>query len=205
MERKRSERSCSYEYRPTTRMSRPRKSLSASNIFTKSRAPKLFQLRRPPHSDPKKPHNFSMDEDFSSKNCSFECHRLTPRISIDETDSRSSLPSTHRPYLKYQTRSQVVPMLSIESDTSKQVSQDIFSQNSRSNLQICQFREDGGSFSFSDLDPVREDLEITEESELKENATPPVWSKPKKTWNMEVIARSTKVNPLCGPLTKFYC
>ena len=173
MERSRKERSCSYEYRPPARMSRPRKSLSASNIFTKTRPPKLFQLRRPHNSDPKNPNNLSLDEDSSSKNCSFEGYRLTPRISIDETDSHSSQPSYHRPYLRYQTRSQVVPVLSVDSDTSKQVSQDIFSQNSRSNLQICQFREDGGSFSFSDLDPVKEDLEIVDDSESNENTIGP--------------------------------
>ena len=38
-------------------------------------------------------------------------------------------------------------------------SQDISSHNSKSNLQICNSREEGGSFSFSDLDPVQEDIE----------------------------------------------
>ena len=165
VERGRKESSCSYDYRPQTRLGHPRKSLSASNIFTRSRAPKLFHLRRPHNSDPKNPTNFSIDDDCPSKNCSFECTRLTPRISIEETDSQSSQPSFYRPYLRYQTRDQVIPVLSIDSDTSKQVSQDIFSQNSRSNLQICQFREDGGSFSFSDLDPVKEDLEIADDSD----------------------------------------
>ena len=134
-----------------------------------------LQLRRPHNSDPKNPNHFILDqvEDFSSKNCSFEGYRLTPRISIDETESNSSQASFHRPYLRYQTKSKVVPGLSIDSDTSKQVSQDIFSQNSRSNLQICQFREDGGSFSFSDLDPVKEDLEIGDESESNENTIGP--------------------------------
>ena len=36
---------------------------------------------------------------------------------------------------------------------------DVSCTNSKSNLQICNSREDGGSFSFSDLDPVQEDLE----------------------------------------------
>ena len=169
VERGRKESSCSYDYRPQTRLGHPRKSLSASNIFTRSRAPKLFHLRRPHNSDPKNPTNFSIEDDCPSKNCSFECTRLTPRISIEETDSQSSQPSFYRPYLRYQTRDQVIPVLSIDSDTSKQVSQDIFSQNSRSNLQICQFREDGGSFSFSDLDPVKEDLEIADDSDTEKD------------------------------------
>ena len=167
VEKGRVESICSYDYRPQSRLGHPRKSLSASNIFTRSRAPKLIQLRRPHNSDPKDPTNFSIDDDSSSKNCSFECTRLTPRISIEETDSQSSQPSFYRPYLRYQTRDQVIPVLSIDSDTSKQVSQDIFSQNSRSNLQICQFREDGGSFSFSDLDPVKEDLEVADDSDTE--------------------------------------
>lgn len=37
--------------------------------------------------------------------------------------------------------------------------QDISSHNSKTNLQICNSKDDGGSFSFSDLDPVQEDIE----------------------------------------------
>ena len=32
-------------------------------------------------------------------------------------------------------------------------------RNSKTNLQICNSKDDGGSFSFSDLDPVQEDIE----------------------------------------------
>ena len=114
---------------------------------------------KPQNTDPEDPQYFSFEEDYSNQNYSFKCdHRLTPRISIEsETDSQPSPPSFHRQYLSYQTK---CPMYSIDSDTSMGLA------NQNSNLQICQFREDGGSFSFSDLDPVQEDLEIEENLDL---------------------------------------
>ena len=109
----------------------------------------------PQNTDPEEPQYFSFEEKCFSQNCIFKCHRLTPRISIEsETDSQPSPPSFHRHYLKYQTK---CPAYSIDSDTSKQ------DMASKSNLQICQFKEDGGSFSFSDLDPVQEDSEFAED------------------------------------------
>ena len=68
-----------------------------------------------------------------------------------------------RPYLKYHRRSHN-RVSSMDSDPSRPASQpDV----SRSNLQICTSREDGGSFSFSDLDPVQEATEGQEEPEDK--------------------------------------
>lgn len=132
----------------------PRRSFSASNLFSKSRSPNLFLLRNNPQFTLAKMHQFcSFEDDFHSSS-----HMLpTPRISVDDTDSSSSL-AGHRPYLKYHRRSNG-PMISLESDPSKELSQDISSHNSKTNLQICNSREDGGSFSFSDLDPVQEDIE----------------------------------------------
>ena len=68
-----------------------------------------------------------------------------------------------RPYLKYHRRSNN-RVSSMDSDPSRPASQpDV----SKSNLQICTSKEDGGSFSFSDLDPVQEDTEGQEEPEEK--------------------------------------
>ena len=165
---------CSYSHedRPPSRMSRPRKSLSACTLLRKSRTPKLCELRKPQYSAPET-QRCSSFEKISNQNCSFEFQRITPRISIDDTDSQTSVPSFHRHYLKYQTKCQVGPVHSIDSDTSKQISEDMASQNSKYNLQISQFREDGGSFSFSELDPVQEDLEIGEdlESNIRDGVT----------------------------------
>ena len=167
----------SYSSRPPSRMSRPRKSLSASTLFPKSRPPKLVSTKKPQSFVPENKKYFSFEKEFSSQNCSFDCHLLTPRISIDETDSLSPPPSFHRHYLKYQARSQGGTMYSSESHTSKEelISQDVGSQQSKSNLQICQLslRDDGGSFSFSDLDPVQEDLETVDdlEPDTKDTAT----------------------------------
>ena len=162
MERTQKDRCC-YD-RPPTRMSRPRKSLSACTLFNKTRPQKLCHLRKPQYSAPENPQYFSFETEVSFQNGSFDCQRVTPRISIEETDSQTSFPSFHRHYLKYQTKCQDGPTPSIDSDTS---------QNSKSNLKICQFREDGGSFSFSDLDPVQEDLEIAEdlESDIRDSLT----------------------------------
>ena len=71
--------------------------------------------------------------------------------------------SSIRPYLKYHRRSNN-RVSSMDSDPSRNASQpDV----SKSNLQICTSREDGGSFSFSDLDPVQEATEGQEEPEEK--------------------------------------
>ena len=68
-----------------------------------------------------------------------------------------------RPYLKYHRRSNN-RVSSMDSDHSRPASQpDV----SKSNLQICTSKEEGGSFSFSDLDPVQEDTEGQEEPEEK--------------------------------------
>jgi len=146
---------------------KPTKSLSASNIFHKpsprSRSPNLILLRQSAiHSSSKIKHFYSFEDDFHGS-----LHIVqTPRISIDDTDSNSSLPLPvyHRPYLKYHKRSNGNTAFSAESDPSKDHSQqDVSCTNSKSNLQICNSREDGGSFSFSDLDPVQEDMEGQED------------------------------------------
>jgi len=136
----------------------PTKSFSASNLFHKTRAPNLILLRQAPvNSNSKIKHFYSFEDEFQNFN-------QTPRISIDDTGSNSSLPLPHnRPYLKYHRRSHN-RVSSMDSDPSRPASQpDV----SRSNLQICTSREDGGSFSFSDLDPVQEATEGQEEPEDK--------------------------------------
>jgi len=129
---------------------------SASNLFSKSRSPNLFLLRNNPQFTLARMQQFcSFEEDFH-----YSSHMInTPRISVDDTDSSCSLAAPHRPYLKYHRRSNG-PMISVDSEPSKEHSQqDISSHNSKTNLQICNSKDDGGSFSFSDLDPVQEDIE----------------------------------------------
>jgi len=136
----------------------PTKSYSASNLFHKTRAPNLILLRQTPvNSNSKVKHFYSFEDESHNFN-------QTPRISIDDTGSNTSLPLPHsRPYLKYHRRSNN-RVSSMDSDHSRPASQpDV----SKSNLQICTSKEEGGSFSFSDLDPVQEDTEGQEEPEEK--------------------------------------
>merc|ERR1711953_581273 len=140
----------------STHSTNPRRSFSASNLFSKSRSPNLFLLRNNPQFTLARMQQFcSFEEDFH-----YSSHMInTPRISVDDTDSSCSLAAPHRPYLKYHRRSNG-PMISVDSEPSKEHSQqDISSHNSKTNLQICNSKEEGGSFSFSDLDPVQEDIE----------------------------------------------
>ena len=144
MENTRRDGGCLYDYRAHPQIACQTKSLSASYILPRTRAPKLHHLRRPPHSDPKYPPDFSMEDEFPSN----DCQRLTPRISIadTETDSQRSLanPGLQRPYLRYQARC----LLSTESEMGPE-------------------RDEGESFSFSDLDTVKEDFENNEDSDQK--------------------------------------
>jgi len=132
--------------------------MSASHLGNKSPAPRIFNLRRPQYSDPERPQCNSSEEQFA--NYSSESNFLTPRISIDEPDSQPSPPSFQRPYLKYQARAKNSPVHKMDSEDDKEAS-----LNSKPNLQICQSREDGSSFSFSDLDPVQEDLEVADDDD----------------------------------------
>ena len=97
---------------------------SASNIFHKSRSPNLVLLRQAAvHSTSKIKHFYSFEVKIKLNNIKnlWTClinvlqedfhgslHIVpTPRISIDDTESNSSLPNAvpHRPYLKYHRRS----------------------------------------------------------------------------------------------------
>ena len=123
--------SCFYHCSTNSRSSWQTKSLSASHIFPHFQAPIHLHLRRPQHSDSQ----YVGDELLTN-----DCPRSTPRISISDTESGSQISLVNqnwkRPYLRYQPRC----LLSTDSDMGLE-------------------RKVGDSFSFSDLDTVREDME----------------------------------------------
>jgi hypothetical protein len=144
MEKYRQSQSCTQDYPHPFRMTHPRKSLSISNLFNEPHVPRREYMLKAQNSYPATHGIFS---------CSFDYHHLNPRISIYETDPQTS--NNHMDYLKYPVSS----VHSLESEK-KLLSENVHSKSqiSKSNLQVCQ--PSGGSFSFSDLDPVEEDLEI---------------------------------------------
>ena len=151
MEKYRQSQSCAHGNPPPYRMINPRKSLSTSNLFCKPPVPRPMRILKHQTSDPATHGNYSFEKDFLNPSCSLDCHCVNPRISIYHTDSQSPLLGTHLPYQSCQPKYPLSPV---------QLSQHSQSPHKRSNLQVCQSRDDGGSFSFSDLDPVEEDMEI---------------------------------------------
>ena len=147
MEKHRQSQSCSHDYPPPYRMTQQRKSLSTSNLFNEPQVRWKGHLLKAQNSVPATHRNFSFEKECSNLNSSFD---LNPRISIYGTDPQPT--NNHSHQLKYQVSS--VHTLQREPHKHSQ------SRSSKYNLQVCQNREDGGSFSFSDLDPVEEDFEI---------------------------------------------
>ena len=153
MEKYRQSQSCTHDYPHTYRMTHPQKSLSISNLYNEPQVPRKGNMLNAQETDPATRGNISFGEECSNQSCSFDYHHLNPRISIYETDPQTS--NSHMHYLKYP----VSCVHSLESEKYllyQNVHSD--SQSSKSNLQVRQ--PSGGSFSFSDLDPVEEDLEI---------------------------------------------
>ena len=149
MEKYRQSQSCSNGDHPY-RMMHHRKSLSTSNLFNMSYTRKTNQLK-PQSSDPPAPGNYSFEKEMLNPYCSYDYHCSTPRISIYSSDPYSPVAATHLP----STRCKEKQHTSHLHDNLSSPPPPPYN-----NLQVCQWREDGGSFSFSDLDPVEEDLEV---------------------------------------------
>jgi hypothetical protein len=147
MEKYRQSQSCTQDYPPPYRMTHPRKSLSTSNLFNEPQVNWKGHLLKAEHSVPATGGNFSFEDECSNPNSSFD---FNPRINIYGTDPQPTNNQTLQ--LKYQASS----VHTMKKETHKHSQ----SRSSKSNLQVRQNREDGGSFSFSDLDPVEEDFEI---------------------------------------------
>ena len=142
MEKSRRVTSYHNQYRPLpSRMNQPRKSLSTSNLFSKTK-PETFSTLKPQYSEP------AYKEGSQTNFLSFELHSSYPtRINFEETDSQASVPSLPRSPIRITVdQSEILPT------------------NTKPNLLICDSKSDGGSFSFSDLDPVQEREEIGDDT-----------------------------------------
>ena len=139
MEKSRRVTSYHKQYRPS-RMNHPRKSLSTSNLFSKTK-PETFSPLKPQYSEP------AYKEGSQTHYLSFELHSSYPRISFEETDSQASVPSLPRSPIR----------ITVEES-------EMLPTNTKSNHLICDSKSDGGSFSFSDLDPVQERKEIGDDT-----------------------------------------
>ena len=146
MEKYRQSQSCSHGDHPY-RMMHHRKSLSTSNLFTGSHIRTAHQLK-PQSSDPPAPGNYSFEKELLNPYCSYDYHCSTPRISIYSSTPYSPVAATHLPSTRCKDNQHENSLTSPPP------------YNTPYNLQVGQYREDGGSFSFSDLDPVEEDLEV---------------------------------------------
>ena len=147
MEKYRQSQSCSNGDQ-LYRMMHHRKSLSTSNLFNMSNLRASHQLK-PQSSDPPAPGNYSFEKEMSNPYCSYDYHCSTPRISIYSSDPYSPVAATHLPSTRCKDKQSV-----------SHLQEGLSSPPPPYNLQVCQCREDGGSFSFSDLDPVEEDMEV---------------------------------------------
>ena len=146
MEKYRQSQSCSHGDHPY-RMMHHRKSLSTSNLFNGSHIRTAHQLK-PQSSDPPAPGNYSFEKELLNPYCSYDYHCSTPRISIYSSTPYSPVAATHLPSTRCKDNQHENSLTSPPP------------YNTPYNLQVGQYREDGGSFSFSDLDPVEEDLEV---------------------------------------------
>ena len=124
-----------------SRMNQPRKSLSTSNLFSKTK-PEIFSTLKPQYSE------LMYKEGSQTHFLSFELPSSYPtRINCEETDSQTSESSLPRSPIRIRIEeSEILPT------------------NTKSGLQICDSKSDGGSFSFSDLDPVQEREEIGDDT-----------------------------------------
>ena len=140
MEKSRRVTSYHNQYRPVpSRMNQPRKSLSTSNLFSKTK-PETFSILKPQYSEP------AYKEGSQTHFLSYELHSSYPRISFEETDSQASVPSLPRSPIRIRIEeSEILPT------------------NTKSDLQICDSESDGGSFSFTDLGSVQERDEICDD------------------------------------------
>ena len=128
-----------YRHQPS-RMNQPRKSLSTSNIFSKTK-PETFSTLKPQYSEP------AYKEGSQTHFLNFELQSSFPRISFDETDSQTSAPSLPRSPIRITVeKSEILPT------------------KTKTNLLICDIKSDGGSFSFSDLDHVQEREEVGDDT-----------------------------------------
>ena len=125
---------------PFSRMNQRRKSLSTSNLFSKTQA-EHFRTLNTQHSEPAYQHTSYQE--------GFYLHSSNQKINFAESDSQCSLQSL--PKSPYRDRN----MQQMVTKNKTRVEQSL-------NLVICETNSEVGSFSLSELDPVQEKEENIE-------------------------------------------
>ena len=126
-------------------MTQPRKSLSTSNLFTDHQ----IKILKPQTSNPENQIMTSQDGECFCEQCQdLQVNRI-------KYESKFLLPNPQK--RSYYLKNQLSQTHSMDDDLTMQNQTRLSSATS---LQINHYRDGGGSFSFSDLDPVEEDSEV---------------------------------------------